>query len=701
MPQLPAVEDIRYAQKEAKKFTLPGGRHPNDVRDLAQTPDGLIWIATAYGLYIWRDTWFERLPEEWIGNYDIKALTVDDEGRLWVATCLTVAVRDPQNGRWDIQLSDAWDAGLGAVVGIAVNQNRVVIATTERGPGLLKNGQFSPLPDLYPEDARLFRLQFNTDGDLWLLGEQGAVLTDLKTQSQEAHLSPDTQVRALTQTPGGDLFLATSNGLIRYSEIDANGEPIPAPVRDLHDIKHTSDGALIVASGRGVCQHKNNRWAYFNGPRWLPHNDARALLCVGDQTICVGIAAGCAQLIASPTTLADKTSIFEQRIRNRHLRLTGFVNNVRLSRPGDLSTAAPRPSDNDGLWTALYLAAQSYRYANTGDEQARTWAQQAFHAMEWLEAVTTVPGFPTKAIVSADEDMSSSSVPWYPSADGKWLWKGDCSSDEIDGHIYGYSIYYDLAANDAEKERVRILVRKIMDHILDHGYFIVGPDGERTRWGVWAPSYLNGPWRAQRGLNSLEILAALRAAHHITGEDRYEAAYLDLINTHGYAENVRRQKLNLPGHVNHSDDELAFISYYPLLKYETDPALREIYLDSLEHAWQIERPEHNPLWNFMYGALTQQPCDLEQAVQTLREIPMDLINWAVENSHRLDITIDAERGRFGELESVDVLPYDELPISKWNGNPYRLDNPTNGTDEDDGTYFLLPYWMGRYYGFIK
>jgi len=202
-------------------------------------------------------------------------------------------------------------------------------------------------------------------------------------------------------------------------------------------------------------------------------------------------------------------------------------------------------------------------------------------------------------------------------------------------------------------------------------------------------------------LNSLEILAHLKTAHHITGEDRYADSYRDLIEVHGYAENVRKQKLTLPGHVNHSDDELAFISYYPLLKYEDDAGLRQIYLESLEHNWQIEQPERNPWWNYIYGALTNSECDASLAAATLREIPVDLIDWPIRNSHRLDVKLDAERGRKGELQSVNVLPYDELPATKRNLNPYSLDCKTNETSEDDGTYYLLPYWMGRYYGFLS
>lgn len=98
--------------------------------------------------------------------------------------------------------------------------------------------------------------------------------------------------------------------------------------------------------------------------------------------------------------------------------------------------------------------------------------------------------------------------------------------------------------------------------------------------------------------------------------------------------------------------------------------------------------------------LTGRPGDIAAGVQTLREIPLDLIDWHVDNNLRQDVTTDVYSGRFGELQLTEVLPYDELPISKWNGNPYRAQGGSGGHSEDDGTYFLLPYWMGRYYGLI-
>ena len=238
------------------------------------------------------------------------------------------------------------------------------------------------------------------------------------------------------------------------------------------------------------------------------------------------------------------------------------------------------------------------------------------------------------------------------------------------------------------------------DHILNNNYQLINVDGKRTRWGWWGPEEI---WADpdETGLRALHILSHLRAAHHITGNPRYEQAYNELISKHRYHLLTRNQKINYPGHVNHSDDELAFLSYYPLLNYETDPKLREVYVQSLERSWQVERPERNPLWNFIYAVGSgAKEFDRDEAIRTLREIPMDQISWNVTNSRRLDVPMDTLNDRFDRKQALIVLPYDESPISKWNGNPYRLDGGNGGRSEGDGVYFLLPYWMGRYHKLI-
>jgi hypothetical protein len=80
---------------------------------------------------------------------------------------------------------------------------------------------------------------------------------------------------------------------------------------------------------------------------------------------------------------------------------------------------------------------------------------------------------------------------------------------------------------------------------------------------------------------------------------------------------------------------------------------------------------------------------------------MDMIDWKMENSHRWDLPKEQMVGRFNEVQSVQSVPTPEAGIRKNNRNPHQLDAGSDGSEEDDGAYFLLPYWMGRYHGFIK
>ena len=80
---------------------------------------------------------------------------------------------------------------------------------------------------------------------------------------------------------------------------------------------------------------------------------------------------------------------------------------------------------------------------------------------------------------------------------------------------------------------------------------------------------------------------------------------------------------------------------------------------------------------------------------------MDMIEWSVQNSNRIDLKLRGEKDRFNRTQSIEVLPPDERPVAKWNSNPYRPDGGNGGAGEDDGAYFLLPYWMGRFHGWVE
>jgi len=480
--------------------------------------------------------------------------------------------------------------------------------------------------------------------------------------------------------------------------------PIQLPTLQFTVINVESPSVTWIGTRQGAIRLRRGGEAleYFSGARWLADDRVTGIGFDGNAAW-LETPRGFSRVEYTPMTLADKSRAFVSRVQARHNRW-GLTADSHLRVPGDLSTNQMVSTDNDGLWTAMYVAAECFRYKVTGEADARENARAGMQAIMRLETITGIPGFPARSFIKVGVDAPPRDGEWHDTPDKAWRWKGDTSSDEIVGHYFVYPLYYDLVADDVEKPALRAAIERITNHILDHDYQLIGPDGKRTRWGWWGPEAI---WEDpdETGLRALHILSHLRVALHLTGDTQYRARYLaaydDLINTHKYHWLTRNQKIMVPGHINHSDDELAFLSYYPLLRYETDPRLLDVYKQSLERSWQIERPERNPLWNVIYAAGTgAREFDHAEALRTLHEIPMDTIKWTVDNSHRLDVPTDPVSDRFGRRQALIVLPYDELPMWKWNGNPYSLSGGNAGRSEDDGAYFLLPYWMGRYHKLI-
>jgi hypothetical protein len=427
-----------------------------------------------------------------------------------------------------------------------------------------------------------------------------------------------------------------------------------------------------------------------------------------------------------------------------------------LRKAGDKASADPQDSDNDGLWTAMYGAGQCFGYGATRDIRIRERARKAFEALRFLQKVTQgCPHAPPKGYVARTvrpvewpdpnigrverdrEDQKSDRLwkvyepRWPRSADGKWFWKSDTSSDELDGHYFFYPLYFDFCADtDPEKERVREVVRDLTDHLLAHNYVLMDHDGRPTRWAIYGPRSLNHDpdWWPERGLKSLSILSYLAVAFHITGDPKYEVASRELIERHAYAHNAMYVKLQHgPGSGNQSDDEMAVMCYYSLLRYSRDEALKSLIRHSFYSYWANEEPEMNPFFNYAYAAhnlpalgdtpwgkppLAPWPGWREDAIGTLRGFPLDRLNWPSRNSHRLDIE-ELSRAQAGDLDQPDhprrrgrrvngkVLPVENRHFNHWNTDPWQLDYSGRGDELAAGTVFLLPYYLGLYHGFIE
>lgn len=580
-----------------------------------------------------------------------------------------------------------------------------------------------------------------------LSGKKPILLTrDSLYEGEEliAHLPHDTVGTTLAATHSGDYFVGAESGLFQLEgkKLNAIATPggvhklaassmdnlyaivagrlylyctgtwlpmdtaLPIPIAAPNTLAVGSDGTVWIGNGEGAARLWNGKWRYFANERWMLDNKIHALVSDGEGGGWIATDTGLTHIESQPMTMKKKAQHFQEITETRHDR-HGLITSINLVRKGDLTSIIKNADDNDGLWTSLYVAAECFRYAVTREQEARDKAHRSMFAMLDLVKVTGIPGFPARSLIYPDEHVNQSDPGpnWYPSPTMPGvMYKNDTSSDEIDGHFLAWYTYSSLVANAAEKAEIVNTCRQVMNHILDHNFTLVGPTGKATTWGVWAPSFINDDpnWSGERGLNPLEILSHLSVAIHLCPEEaRFKEAYRELIAKYHYALNTIMQRIEPPqGESNFSDDELAACAYYPLLSLETDPGLRAIYLLSLERTQTIVKEQRSAFYNILYAALSGSMDDIGPAITWLQESPWDLREWQMINHYRADIAFRPGTNRQGEGETTRALSPAETAVLRWNHDPFSVDTGGNAFGELDGSYWLLPYWMGRYYNLL-
>ncbi|TFH01334.1 MAG: hypothetical protein E4H13_05195 [Calditrichales bacterium] len=506
---------------------------------------------------------------------------------------------------------------------------------------------------------------------------------------------------------GSQLFISTDRGLarLRGAAMTILTGDDGLPFENTTVLRKGFADDMWIGTTRGAVRMTGGEWHYFGAEHWLPGDNVHDI-AVGKQSVFIGTDAGIGIISYEPYTLQKKASFYERHIKEWGHQRLGFVHSLRW----DGKEWIREISDNDGMHTGMYLAAMSYKYAVTGDETARAEAVEAFKAMRWLDEITPKDGFIARAIWSATGDKDglakegSGGLPakWYPTKDGKWYWKGDTSSDEVISHFYAVSLFHDLAARGKEKEMAARHLQNITSHIIDNGYVMRDMDDKPTRWGRWDPDYLLRPYGAwDRGLNGLEAQTFMLTALAVSnGDKKYQEAY-DQLLAWGYHTYTERQKRTFPpSEIAPWDDNLAFLSYEPIMRYCKDADMRALYLRSLARSWEVKRMEHTAWFNFTYAAASGNDAELEKAVQALREWTLDCRQWTYQNSFRTDLKPAAGDVPY-EGGTTRALSPRETSVMRGSRNAYSYDGGAGGRVVTEPADFLRDYWMGRFHGFIK
>ena len=513
-----------------------------------------------------------------------------------------------------------------------------------------------------------------------------------------------------------DLIVGTHNG---YFIIDLKLGKIKGdfyrklPCNDITSVTQIDQDLWFGSTAGAFKLRKDGKYDYYASKRWLVSNKVLTIKKGPNNSILVLSDKGLAQIHFEKMTLAEKADFYEHQVRERHIR-NGFNACIAGMRDGDVTTGFFENSDNDGLWTSMYLGAEVFRYAVTRSQDALQNCRESLDAMERLYSINKIPGFPSRSFERTGYNKGD--TPWRRADDPEWDWKSTTSSDEAIGHIFAFGALAELVDDADLKKRAITLIDTLMDHIVKHNWYLIDWHGEPTRWGRWAPEYTNAfpIVVGDRKITASNITAMLQTAYHFTGKKIYKEKAFELLNRYGYLENLMRpmKVINrapddasalgklLSEHWNHSDDEMYFLGYWGLYRYALNDTLKSKFKDAILDHWEIERPEKEGAWNIFTSMTGVKKFDLPEAVWYLQRYPMDLINWRVVNSKRMDIEHIPQN--FRGQTTKEVLPASELVISKHNANRFTLDGgDENGSYEDSaGDIWLLPYWIGRYFKVI-
>ena len=625
------------------------------------------------------------------------------------------------------------------VTDVSVALDNSVWLITEKELFLMKDSGFEKIVNV-PDNAVCLAAHDNKSkyGETVYIGCSEEGLLSMKGKRRHwAEYIPDMsgvlskKINCLAIDAIGHLWVGSDEGLNIFDGKNFwyNGnEFYSVPDGSFNDMFFAADGKKYFATNTGIITLIEGKISYLSYGAWLMHPTVTKIAVSDNGSIAAVSPRGISLITSKLMTLEEKANHYDELAVKYFTRNEGYQVTRELRKYGDLDSGWLPNSDNDGLFTGVYCASQCFRYKVTGDEKAKENAKRAVEAMIKLTEVTGKPGFTARATRYSHEEnfLTESREEWHiceDNPDCEWL--GETSSDEMTGHYFAYGIYFDLVADKKEKKKIAQVVKTITDHIIENNFHLCDVDGVPTTWANWEPDLLNndGRWYYERGTNSLEILSFLKTTYHVTGEEKYNDVYKMLVEKHHYAMNCMQYKCE-DGHTAHIDDQLDFVNIYPLIVYNDNVAENEIYKMGLTHHWEYERIERSPFFNIVYGALTNNYCDIENAAKSLSEMNLDLIRWPAYNSYRKDIVWDDEQEALGVPAQLKYpVEYSARVLVHYDGNPFVCDsgaeefvninskivNRTSilpGTSGANGMrammpyIYLLPYWMGRYYGLL-
>ncbi|NIA14872.1 MAG: hypothetical protein GWP08_12410 [Nitrospiraceae bacterium] len=379
--------------------------------------------------------------------------------------------------------------------------------------------------------------------------------------------------------------------------------------------------------------------------------------------------------------MAEKEKRIEENIRARHDILGLYPSQVIVpldGSPVDGTTLGDGNTVHSVAWTSNYLAGASYRYAvlkRSGAPEAEVAAAKAradvlFEAVYRCQLVTGVKGFLARGYAIGHGETYEER--WEGSKRNDWhqgvgeysnlRWVGDPSHHIYSACAHALCQYYDFAAEGSMKERCREAMSALVSYWVDEDFLIHRYD--RNRPGYSILGIIDGKTLDTRVMMAI---AGAKEAYHVTGEEKFDAAYRKLTKQFGV-----RGLQTFICEKDFDDGEHVFGHLENLFRIEDDPELLAGYRVVADALWAQFDDTAQSLFTYIYLGFTP---DAPNRDALLRDATFRLRTWPTDMTLRP--TMNSLRKDLQHPYPTYLCAWDNEYI--WKGHLLRLDGWTSRT----------------------
>jgi hypothetical protein len=396
----------------------------------------------------------------------------------------------------------------------------------------------------------------------------------------------------------------------------------------------------------------------------------------------------CIAALLTPSALAaeaDALSI-SRDIRARHMPFSTILDPI-YDGPGSSTIAYYTRCGDSALWTGVYMAAEAYRFNVTRNPEA---LENVREALRGLRLLTDVSG--TGTLARCAVPVTSPFAPGIVSEEKQngvytgiyngqqYYWIGNTSRDQYSGVFFGLATTWDLI----DEVHVRGDIGYILNHLLE--------TLDRRNWQVRMP---DGSISTIFDVRPDQQLTLLQIGRHIN-PNWFESRYNTQANLKFFLVPTPIGIDAVDKHESYFKFNLAAINLFSLLRLENSSIRRSSYRDAYNTFRNAVKNHGNAHFNMIEHALLgPDPGRDAETVQLLEQwLKRSRRDFFVDLRERVRVCGD---NRACEPVGVEQrVPTDFL----WQRSPFQLWGGGDGFIESAGIDYILPYWMGRYYGVI-